>query len=81
MPKILEGSKRAAGNVLSAMMDLPELANRRCFDQTIQREWTRLQRTKDFLSLIMCDVDFFKLFNDTYGHHDGDDCLKWWPER
>ena len=61
---------------LSASDGLTGVANRHCFDQTIQREWTRLQRTKDFLSLIMCDVDFFKLFNDTYGHHDGDDCLK-----
>jgi diguanylate cyclase (GGDEF)-like protein/PAS domain S-box-containing protein len=61
---------------LSALDGLTGVANRRCFDETIQREWTRLQRTKDFLSLIMCDVDFFKLFNDTYGHHDGDDCLK-----
>jgi diguanylate cyclase (GGDEF)-like protein/PAS domain S-box-containing protein len=61
---------------LSASDGLTGVANRRCFDQTIQREWTRLQRTKDFLSLIMCDVDFFKLFNDTYGHQGGDDCLK-----
>ena len=61
---------------LSASDGLTGVANRRCFDQTIQREWMRLQRTKDFLSLIMCDVDFFKLFNDTYGHQDGDDCLK-----
>ena len=61
---------------LSAIDGLTGVANRRCFDQTIQREWTRLQRTKDYLSLIMCDVDFFKLFNDTYGHQDGDDCLK-----
>jgi diguanylate cyclase (GGDEF)-like protein/PAS domain S-box-containing protein len=62
--------------LLSASDGLTGVANRRCFDQTIQREWTRLQRTKDYLSLIMCDVDFFKLFNDTYGHQDGDDCLK-----
>ena len=61
---------------LSAIDGLTGVANRRCFDQTIQREWTRLQRTKDYLSLIMCDVDFFKPFNDTYGHQDGDDCLK-----
>ena len=61
---------------LSASDGLTGVANRRCFDQTIKREWTRLQRTKDFLSLIMCDVDFFKLFNDTYGHQGGDDCLK-----
>jgi diguanylate cyclase (GGDEF)-like protein len=61
---------------LSAIDGLTGVANRRCFDQTIKREWTRLQRTKDFLSVIMCDVDFFKLFNDTYGHQGGDDCLK-----
>jgi len=62
--------------LLSVSDGLTGVANRRCFDQTIKREWTRLQRTKDFLSLIMCDVDFFKLFNDTYGHQNGDDCLK-----
>lgn len=61
---------------LSASDGLTGVANRRSFDQTLQREWTRLQRTKDCLSLIMCDVDFFKLFNDTYGHQGGDDCLK-----
>ena len=61
---------------LSTSDGLTGVANRRCFDQTIQREWTRLQRTKDSLALIMCDVDFFKLFNDTYGHQGGDDCLK-----
>lgn len=61
---------------LSASDGLTGVANRRCFDQTIQKEWTRLQRTNDALSLIMCDVDFFKLYNDTYGHQGGDDCLK-----
>ena len=61
---------------LSASDGLTGVANRRCFDQTLQREWTRLQRTKEPLSLIMCDVDFFKLYNDAYGHQGGDDCLK-----
>ncbi|HNY51621.1 MAG TPA: diguanylate cyclase [Smithella sp.] len=61
---------------LSTSDGLTGVANRRCFDQTLQREWTRLQRTKDHLSLIMCDVDFFKLYNDAYGHQGGDDCLK-----
>ena len=61
---------------LSTSNGLTGVANRRCFDQTLQREWTRLQRTKDHLSLIMCDVDFFKLYNDAYGHQGGDDCLK-----
>jgi diguanylate cyclase (GGDEF)-like protein/PAS domain S-box-containing protein len=62
--------------LLSVSDGLTGVANRRCFDQTILKEWSRLQRTKDYLSLIMCDVDFFKLFNDTYGHQGGDDCLK-----
>ena len=61
---------------LSASDGLTQVANRRCFDQTLEREWSRLRRTKEPLSLIMSDVDFFKLFNDTYGHQGGDDCLK-----
>ena len=61
---------------LSASDGLTQVANRRCFDQTIEREWNRLRRTKEPLSLIMCDVDFFKNFNDTYGHQGGDDCLR-----
>ena len=43
---------------------LTQVANRRCFDQTLEREWNRLRRTGEPLSLIMSDVDFFKLFND-----------------
>ncbi len=61
---------------LSASDGLTQVANRRCFDQTLTREWNRLRRMQEPLSLIMCDVDFFKLFNDTYGHQGGDDCLK-----
>lgn len=61
---------------LSASDGLTQVANRRCFDQTLEREWNRLRRTGEPLSLIMSDVDFFKLFNDTYGHQRGDDCLK-----
>jgi diguanylate cyclase (GGDEF)-like protein/PAS domain S-box-containing protein len=77
--KYAENTLKAANEqleLLSVSDGLTGVANRRCFDQTIKREWVRLQRTKDSLSLIMCDVDFFKLFNDTYGHQDGDDCLK-----
>jgi diguanylate cyclase (GGDEF)-like protein/PAS domain S-box-containing protein len=61
---------------LSASDGLTQVANRRSFDQTLEKEWTRLRRTREPLSLIMCDVDFFKLFNDTYGHQGGDDCLR-----
>ncbi len=62
--------------MLSVTDSLTGLANRRLFDMTIQKEWSRSIRTNEILSLVMCDVDMFKQFNDTYGHQLGDDCLK-----
>ncbi|MBW2560462.1 MAG: diguanylate cyclase [Deltaproteobacteria bacterium] len=53
-----------------------QIANRSCFDQTISREWGRLRRDKEPLSLILCDVDCFKEYNDTYGRESGDECLR-----
>jgi diguanylate cyclase (GGDEF)-like protein len=55
---------------------LTQIANRRCFDEVLHQEWQRLKREQAPLSLILCDVDFFKLYNDRYGHLAGDDCLK-----
>jgi diguanylate cyclase (GGDEF)-like protein len=55
---------------------LTGLANRRCFDDTLQAEWQRALRQQQALSLLMVDVDNFKLYNDTYGHMGGDECLK-----
>ncbi|MEH2139676.1 diguanylate cyclase domain-containing protein [Nostoc sp.] len=54
---------------------LTQVANRRCFDGRLQAEWKRLAREQQPLSLILCDVDKFKLYNDYYGHLGGDDCL------
>lgn len=55
---------------------LTGLANRRRFDQALQSEWLRAQRAGQTLSLLMCDIDFFKLYNDSHGHLAGDECLK-----
>lgn len=55
---------------------LTGLANRRHLDQTIETEVARARREKRALSVVMVDVDFFKSFNDTYGHQDGDRCLR-----
>ncbi|WP_085604882.1 MULTISPECIES: diguanylate cyclase [unclassified Pseudomonas] len=62
---------------LLAMKDaLTGLANRRCFDVTLDLEARRAQRDGTSLALLMIDIDYFKLFNDSYGHVAGDDCLQ-----
>ena len=70
--------KRAelALQALASSDGLTGLANRRCFDQTLALEWARAQRTKSPLSLLLVDVDHFKLYNDLHGHQKGDDCLR-----
>jgi diguanylate cyclase (GGDEF)-like protein len=55
---------------------LTGVRNRRYFDEQLAIEAARAQRNKQALSLILMDVDFFKRFNDHYGHQAGDDCLK-----
>jgi sigma-B regulation protein RsbU (phosphoserine phosphatase) len=54
---------------------LTQIANRRCFDQSLEQEWQRLYREQQPLSLLLFDVDYFKFYNDSYGHQMGDDCL------
>ncbi|MDJ0746525.1 MAG: diguanylate cyclase [Xenococcaceae cyanobacterium MO_167.B27] len=61
---------------LAVIDGLTGIANRRKFDEYIQSEWLRLAREKSPLSLILCDIDHFKLYNDTYGHQAGDRCLR-----
>lgn len=61
---------------LTVIDGLTQIANRRHFDNTLSLEWKRMSREKSDLSLILCDVDYFKRYNDTYGHQMGDECLK-----
>ena len=61
---------------LSSLDGLTGIANRRSFDETLFKEWNRAVRSEKPIGLIMLDIDFFKLYNDHYGHQGGDDCLK-----
>lgn len=60
----------------SAMDSLTGIPNRRSFSENIERECRRSLRYKRPLSVIMCDIDHFKAYNDTYGHTSGDVCLR-----
>jgi diguanylate cyclase (GGDEF)-like protein len=60
-----------------AMFDqLTGLPNRRHFEETLNREFSLAKRDKASLSILMCDIDFFKVYNDKFGHQEGDKCLK-----
>ncbi len=61
---------------LATIDGLTQVFNRRFFDDYLTREWLRSIREGLPLSLILCDIDYFKLYNDTYGHVAGDICLK-----
>lgn len=55
---------------------LTQVANRRCFNEYLEKEWQELGEKAAELSLILCDIDFFKKYNDAYGHQAGDACLQ-----
>ncbi|TAE61880.1 MAG: diguanylate cyclase [Nostocales cyanobacterium] len=61
---------------LANLDGLTEIANRRCFDESIEQEWWRMKRDKLPLTLLLGDIDYFKLYNDYYGHQAGDECLR-----
>jgi diguanylate cyclase (GGDEF)-like protein len=61
---------------LSTLDGLTGLANRRHFNEFLMHEWHRAQREASPLSLVMIDIDFFKAYNDQYGHQRGDECLR-----
>ena len=70
------GSPPTPVDPMSNTDSLTGIANRRCFDETLEREYSRLSRSNSRLSIIMFDIDFFKAYNDCYGHVMGDDCLR-----
>ena len=75
----LEKSLRASNKqleLLSTLDGLTGIANRRTFEKFLEREWKSSMRHTQPVTAIMMDIDFFKLYNDTYGHQAGDDCLK-----
>lgn len=77
--KAIEDEAADANRQLRALAredSLTGLANRRAFDDVLQREHRRARRDKKNLALIMIDVDWFKAFNDRYGHPAGDECLR-----
>lgn len=61
---------------LSYIDGLTGIANRRFFDEQLTKEWQCSQRNGKPISLILCDIDHFKAYNDEYGHQKGDDCLR-----
>lgn len=63
-------------SILAATDGLTGLANRRTFDSHLESEWLRAAREDTPLSLLLVDIDYFKAFNDAYGHQAGDHCLR-----
>ncbi|MCX9157085.1 diguanylate cyclase [Niveibacterium sp. 24ML] len=61
---------------LSSIDGLTGIANRRQYDATLIREWRRAQRRGAPIALVVCDVDYFKRYNDHFGHQGGDECLR-----
>jgi diguanylate cyclase (GGDEF)-like protein len=61
---------------LSVLDGLTQVANRRRFNDYLIQKWQELSQQASYLSLILCDIDYFKLYNDTYGHPVGDYCLQ-----
>jgi diguanylate cyclase (GGDEF)-like protein len=71
-----QGDMSAEESEKARIDGLTKIANRRRFDEYLVNEWKRHARLQQPLSLILCDVDHFKLYNDHYGHLAGDECLR-----
>jgi diguanylate cyclase (GGDEF)-like protein len=68
--------KLRKADLLAASDGLTQISNRRGFDSHLEHQWSLMLREQLPIAIILCDVDYFKLFNDFYGHLAGDDCLK-----
>ncbi len=75
LQKDLEAANQSLYRMVS-IDGLTQISNRRRFDEYFQKEWLRMAREQLPLSLILCDVDCFKAYNDAYGHQAGDKCLQ-----
>ncbi len=71
-----EGDEAAEEGEKARVDGLTQIANRRRFDEYLANEWRRNLRMQQPLSLLLCDIDHFKLYNDHYGHQAGDECLR-----
>ncbi len=71
----LEAANISLGK-LATTDDLTGIANHRQFREFLDREWARCARTREPISLLMCDIDEFKAYNDALGHQKGDECLR-----
>ncbi|MBD2579575.1 diguanylate cyclase [Oscillatoria sp. FACHB-1406] len=60
---------------LAILDELTQIPNRRYFDELIKKEWNRHIKSQKFIAAIMIDIDYFKSYNDNYGHQGGDECL------
>lgn len=60
---------------LSVIDKLTQVANRRSLDDNLEKEWLRAKRMRAPISMLMIDIDYFKQYNDTFGHIKGDECL------
>lgn len=75
----MENELRIANQQLEQLAQtdgLTQLANRRYFDKYLLQQWQQCRREQQPISVILLDIDYFKKFNDTYGHQARDDCLK-----
>src|SRR5258705_421993 len=71
-----QGDDSAVESEKARIDGLTQIANRRRFDEYLLQEWSRHLRIQQPLSLLICDVDHFKLYNDGCGHQAADECLK-----